>query len=67
MKKPKARIGRPPGNKRYDQLIHVRIPGAVHDEMKEIAASRRDQPDITTMVREALAMYVEKQREILGI
>lgn len=62
----KTRIGRPPGVK-LGRLLHVRITDANDRELTEISDARRDAPNTTTMVREALALYIRQQKQDLGI
>lgn len=67
MKRTNKRRGRPPGTGKLGRLLHVRITDDLSLELDEISGARRDAPNTTTMVREALALYVETQKASLKL
>ena len=59
--KHKPRMGRPPGQK-FPHLMHIRINDEMREALESIRDSRMDKPDITGLVREAVAQFIERER-----
>ena len=58
----KSRVGRPPKDSKLGGLVHVRLPDDLRDEFDKIIESRRDAPNLSSLIREAMAEYVERHR-----
>lgn len=56
------RMGRPPSEKPFTDLLHVRITGEMSEWLDQIADSRLDKPTVTQLVREAIAMLIEEEQ-----
>ncbi len=63
MKRATARpLGRPSGTAEHEHLVHVRLSQALKDELDTIRAQRLDGPNVSALIREALAMLIENER-----
>lgn len=56
------RMGRPPSENPFTDLLHVRITGEMSEWLDQIADSRLDKPTVTQLVREAIAMLIEEEQ-----
>lgn len=57
--KQKPRLGRPPGQD-YPHLLHVRISDEMKEALEGIQDSRLDRPNMTALVREAIALLARQ-------
>lgn len=63
MEQREKRIGRPPSNNPYSELLHIRITPEMAEWLDRISEYRLDQPSQAALVREALAEYIERFRD----
>lgn len=54
--------GRPPGSGEQEHLLHVRISDAMKTGLESIRERRLDSPNLSALVREALAQYIERNQ-----
>lgn len=57
------RPGRPPSDSPFDRLLHIRITGDMDEALTVISEERMDRPTVTQLVREAIAMLIERERQ----
>ena len=55
------RLGRPKLDSGRTRLVHVRLTDELADRLEGVRRSRLDRPDISSLVREALAEFVQKE------
>lgn len=58
----KPKMGRPRGQE-FPNLLHVRISDDMKQELERIQDARLDHPNITALVREALALLIRRERQ----
>ena len=58
-KSTQKRMGRPPGSE-FPHLLHVRISDGMMTALDEITQNRLDTPSTAQLVREGLAMLIER-------
>jgi Arc/MetJ-type ribon-helix-helix transcriptional regulator len=64
LKPAKSPRGRPAGSGDYGVLITARIPLEMAEILDGLADARMDRPSQSQMIREALALYIERQRQL---
>lgn len=57
------RIGRPPSESPYSDMLHVRITPDMSEWIDRISEDRLDRPTQAQIVREALAEFIERWRK----
>lgn len=63
MEQSKKRMGRPPSDNPFNELLHVRISGEMSEWLDVIAESRMDKPTEAQLVREAIVMLIDSERD----